>query len=184
MVVIKALILVVFMELGSAKMILELHNLINNIVPIHGISLLPDDTYRIDYINQPNEQELLEVNDILNNLPLELAKINKVKEIKDEWSITIKNGWTTPDGWKLGLDISDVTLLTGAFTLAKEASSMNINDPISIIDTDGNAHNLSLSELTPLMLQYGNARANLSSLYASKINSVKNAQTIQEVEAV
>ncbi|NDB57582.1 hypothetical protein EB001_03955 [bacterium] len=172
------------MALGSVKMILELHNIINNIVPIHGISLLPDDTYRIDYVNLPSEQQLLEVNDILNNLPLELAKINKIQLIKNEWEVTIKDGWTTPNGWKLGLDISDVTLLTGAFTLAKEASNMNINDPISIIDTDGNAHSLTLLELTPLMLQYGNARANLSTTYASRINSVKLASSIEEVELI
>lgn len=165
-------------------MLSDLHNKINDIVPIEGLSVNEDGSIRVDYIDLPNPEQYVAVNAILNNLEFEYAKINKLNEIELEWKETVKNGWETPLGWRLGIDIQDITLLTGAFTLAKEASSLGITDPVTIVDTEGSTHSLSLAELTPLMLQYGNARAALSANYANRKNAVKAATILEELESI
>lgn len=87
----------------------------------------------------------------------------------DAWfAAQVAAGFTTPQGWKIGLSESDVTLLTGAFVLAKEADALGLPPP-PIVDTDGQQHSLTLQELTSLMLAYGQARAALSSEYAARI---------------
>ena len=161
-----------------------LHKKINEIVPITGIAALEDGSYQVHYVDEPTEEQQSAVDLILDNADFELAKFNKLQQIENEWKQTLANGWETSDGYRLGIDISDVALLTGLFTLAKEASSLGINDPVSIIDTDGISHTLSLTQLTQLMLAYGNARANLSSEYANRINSAKQATTIEELGEV
>lgn len=165
-------------------MLTELHKKINNIIPIDGLSILDDGIIVINYINMPTlEQEEL-INNALNNFPLDNAKYSKLLEIEEDWKNTLKNGWQTPNGWKLGIDIQDITLLTGLFMLAKEAANLGINEPITIIDMDGQAHGLSLQELTTLMLQYGSARALLSTEYANRRNLVNQATTIEEIENI
>jgi hypothetical protein len=76
-------------------------------------------------------------------------------------------GFTTNYGWRLGLTESDVTLLTGAFVLAKEAAMLELPLP-QIVDAAGVAHTLTMQELTGLMLAYGQYRAGLSAEYASR----------------
>lgn len=172
------------MELGSANMLTELHQKINNIVPINGLSTLDNGSIVINYINLPTPEQEALINQILNSLELDTAKFNKLVEIDNDWKLTVKNGWETPSGWKLGIDTQDVTLLTGLFILAKEAASLGMTDPVTIIDTDGQSHNLTLLELTNLMLQYGSARAILSTQYANRRNLVNQATTIEEIENI
>lgn len=158
-----------------------LHKSIANIVPIHGIADNGDNTYRVDYIDQPTPEQIDQVNSILESWPLEKAKLEKLELVDKEWSATLANGWTTPYGWKLGLDVQDVALLNGNFTLSKEAANLGITDPAFVIDTDGEAHEFNLQDLTMLMLQYGQARALLSSQDAEKRKAIKNAITIEEL---
>jgi hypothetical protein len=162
-------------------MIYKLHELINNITPIHGVSDNGDGSYRVDYIDQPNAEQLQLINSVLDSWPLEKAKLEKLETVDNEWQNTLYNGWTTPYGWKLGITTQDVALLNGNFTLAKEAASMGITDPVFIIDTDGESHEFNLQDLTMLMLQYGQARATLSSQDATKRKAIKNATTIEEL---
>jgi hypothetical protein len=51
--------------------------------------------------------------------------------------------------------------------LAKEAAAAELPLP-PVIDTDGVAHQLSISELTALMLAYGAHRAAISTEYAAR----------------
>ena len=98
------------------------------------------------------------------------AEIDKQIELTsvDDWfSDQISLGFTTSYGWKLGLKDTDITLLTGAFVLAKQADEMGLLLP-QIVDTDGVPHSLSLVEMTTLMLLYGDYRAQLSAEYARK----------------
>lgn len=162
-------------------MLIILHNLINNIVPIHGVADNGDGSYRVDYIDQPNVEQLELVNAILESWPLEKAKLEKLETVDEEWQNTLNAGWTTPYGWKLGITTQDVALLNGNFTLAKEASNLGITDPVFVIDTDGESHEFNLQDLTMLMLQYGQARAALSSQDATKRKMIKNATTIEEL---
>lgn len=76
-------------------------------------------------------------------------------------------GYTTSYGWRLGLAESDVTLLTGAFVLAKEAAGMGLGIP-PLVDADGVPRELTIEELTAVMLGYGQHRAALSAEYAAR----------------
>jgi hypothetical protein len=158
---------------------------ISNILSIEDIS----DTngvieirYYVD--NLPNQLQLAEINNILSLWPLTKIKLQKIKELDESWKLKLQNGWETPDGYSLGIDISDVALLNGVFTLAKEASLMGINNTIYIVDLYGISHSISLQNLTILMLQYGQARASLSNSYAAIKQSINAATTIQELEAI
>lgn len=162
-------------------MISILHEKINNIVPIHGVADNGDGSYRVDYIDQPNSEQLNLVNALLDSWPLEKARLEKLELVDHEWQNTLNNGWTTPYGWKLGITTQDVALLNGNFTLAKEASNLGITDPVFVIDTDGEYHEFNLQDLTMLMLQYGQARAVLSSQDAAKRKAIKNATSIEEL---
>ena len=161
-----------------------LHEKINNIIPIDGLSPQPDASLIVHYSNniQPDADQLTIINSIIDSWPLENMKIDKLNELDIFWQNITDNGWTTPYGWKLGLTINDVTLLTGAFVLAKEASQLGLNNPVSIIDTEGLSHELSLQDLTMLMLQYGNARAQLSSKYARVKSVINDLSSLEDVE--
>ena len=172
------------MALGSVNMLSELHQKINSIISINGLSTLDNGSIVINYIDLPTPEQESLINDILDNLELDTAKSNKLAEIDNDWKIAIQNGWETPNGWKLGIDTQDVTLLTGLFILAKEAASLGMVEPATLIDMDGQSHSLTLVELTNLMLQYGSARATLSTQYANRRNLVNQATTIEELENI
>lgn len=159
----------------------DLHKKIYSILPINGVFENIDNTYTVDYLHSPTEEQLSQINSIIQSWPLEKAKLEKLELLDDEWKTTLSNGWTTPYGWKLGLDIQDVALLNGNFTLAKEAANLGVTDPVFVIDTDGEAHEFNLQDLTLLMLQYGQARALLSSQDAAKRKAIKNATTIEDL---
>jgi hypothetical protein len=112
------------------------------------------------------------------------AKNDKLREIDAAWQATVATGWATPYGWKLGIAAQDVTLLTGAFILAKEAAAMGLPDTVAIIDTDGATHSLALTELTQLMLMYGQARSEFSGIDAARREAVKTATSVEAVQAI
>ena len=159
-----------------------LHKSIANILPIHGVADNGDDTYRVDYIDPPTPEQLDRVNSIIESWPLEKAKLEKLEKVDQEWEEVLEAGWTTPYGWSLGIDISDVALLNGNFVLAKEAASLGMTNPVFVVDTTGESHEFNLNDLTMLMLQYGQARAVLSSQDAAKRTVINNANTIEELE--
>ncbi len=158
---------------------------LQNIIPIKAI-VERNSTIDIEYFidNMPSESQLLQISNIIDQWPLEKIKLEKIKLLDESWKVRLRTGWETPYGYNLGIDISDVTLLNGAFTLAKEASLMGMNNPTSIVDLDGASHSLSLQDLTTLMLQYGQARASLSNSYASIKQSINMATTTEELEAI
>ena len=159
----------------------QLHEQINSIVSIEGVQDLGNNTFQIEYLSEPNSEQLEQINNIISEWPLNKAKFEKLEQVDTAWKTTMSNGWTTPYGWKLGTDTQDVTLLTGAFILAKEANSMGLSTTGTVIDMDGHSHELSLQDLTVLMLQYGQARSELSSQYAARIEAVKIATSIDEL---
>tara|TARA_Y100000389_G_scaffold103441_2_gene100333 strand:+ start:16091 stop:16597 length:507 start_codon:yes stop_codon:yes gene_type:complete len=159
-----------------------LHESIANIVPIHGVSNNGDGTYRVDYIDDPTQEQSDQVNSIIESWPLEKAKLEKLEEVDEEWKTTLEAGWQTPYGWSLGVDIADVALLNGNFVLAKEAASLGMTNPVFVVDRTGESHEFNLTDLTMLMLQYGQARAVLSSQDAAKRTVINNANTIEELE--
>jgi hypothetical protein len=158
---------------------------IKNIIDIVAISE-QDSVINISYFpnQQPTEQQLIEINNLISNYPVALEKAKSIKliELEKSWKETISSGWQTSYGWSLGIDIQDITLLNGAFTLAKEAANMGINDPITIVDIDGESHQLPLADFTVLMLQYGQARAYLSNQYAQSKKNIKDATSIEDLQ--
>lgn len=166
-------------------MLYHLFNKINTIFPICGITE-NEESIEVKYYedNLPSESQLSTINEIVNFWPIQKLQINKLEALDNNWKIIIKSGWETGSGYRLGIDISDVALLSGAFALAKEANSFGINDPISIVDIQGQSHSMNLEEFTLLMLQYGQARASLSNSYATIKQSINSASSIEELEAI
>jgi hypothetical protein len=160
-------------------------NKISDIIPVVTI-IEADSIINVKYLkdNNPSTQQLQQINNIIASWPLDKAKIEKLKQLDQLWTQTVKSGWTTQDGYKLGIDIQDITLLTGAFILAKEANNIGVTSPSYIVDTEGNSHALSLSEFTQLMLQYGQARATLSNSYAVLKQSINESTTLEELNAI
>ena len=162
-----------------------LHEKINEIIPIVGVAQNQDGTYRIDYENEtPNATQQQQIDQIIQNFPIESLKIQKIEELDNNWQEVLKNGWQTPYGWKLGIDNQDVTLLTGAFILAKEANNMGLSNTGTVIDMDGKSHELSLQDMTILMIQYGQFRSQLSSQDALKRELINNAISIEDLEQI
>ena len=156
---------------------------IQNIFPIVAIREENNKLY-VEYDGQPSKAQLEEIKILLLSWPVKKLQYFKIKEIENNWKSKVKQGLPTSYGWYLGVDIQDVALLNGAFTLAKEASSLGLTTPVSIIDTDGISHELNLNELTQLMLAYGQARSQLSNIYATKLNQIKNASSVEELESL
>jgi hypothetical protein len=160
-----------------------LHEKIAKITPIEGVTDFVDHL-EVQYINEPTNDQKKEIQKILNEWPLEKAKLEKIKKVDEEWQLVLSNGWSTPYGWKLGLDIKDVTLLSGAFMLAKEAQNMGISAPAIIIDLEGVSHALSLEDITILMLAYGQSRTALSNEDAAKRRAINEASSLQELDLI
>jgi len=104
----------------------------------------------------------------LNAQAVENVDGEELRIAADNWfAEQVAEGFESTGGIKLGLGESDVTLLTGNFVLAKEAAELELDIP-PIIDSDGVAQQLTIEQLTGLMLEYGQRRAALSVEYASK----------------
>ena len=67
-------------------------------------------------------------------------------------------GFETPEGWRLGWTADDVALLTGMYVLATRAQQLGINQPVILIDMDGQPHQMTFAEFDLLILSYGAAR--------------------------
>jgi hypothetical protein len=111
------------------------------------------------------------------------ARQQALQRLNDIWGDTIRHGWQTPMGWSLGLDIADVTLLTGAFLLLKESQALGLGDSVDIIDVDGVPHTLDLPTFTQIMLAYGQHRSNLAAADAVIRSKIKSATNEGELAA-
>lgn len=156
---------------------------------------LPDGTTRTDPIQWANNPQILSIagyeittiqeSDIAKFRPtIDQIKSQKLNELEIYWNNKIQEGWTSPEGWKLGLSTDDVTLLTGAFLLLKESSSLGLASTTSIIDTSNIPHTLDLQQMTTLMLSYGSYRSSLSGQYSSYKNQINDSTTIEQLESI
>jgi hypothetical protein len=144
----------------------------------------PEDS-RIESATTPEELKAVDVvEEIMYISDLDQAKLDKLSDIDEEWKVILNAGFQTPEGWSLGLSTDDVALLNGAYSLAKEAAALGSTDPVVIVDLAGEAHELTLAEMTPIMLAYGSSRSTLSAGDAAKRKLVRDATSVEEVEAV
>lgn len=164
-------------------MLIYLSNLsesVSKVCPIDGIADLGNGQFRIDYKEEATEAQKQAAQVVISEWPLESAKLNKLSNINSEWSQVISNGWDSGQG-KLGLGADDVALLSGAFSLAKEASNMGLPLPSIITMEDTQIDFNNIQEMTMLMLRYGAARAEISKTFANRRRAVEAATTIEEV---
>jgi hypothetical protein len=144
----------------------------------------PEDS-RIEEADTPELLQTVDpVSEIMYITELDQAKLDKLTEIDEDWKVTLNTGFETPEGWSLGITTDDVALLNGAYSLAKEAAALGSTDPVTILDTNGEPHSLSVAEMTPIMLAYGAARASLSGADAARRKLVKDATTVEELAEI
>ena len=61
---------------------------------------------------------------------------------------------------------------------------MGLSTTGTIIDMDGKSHELSLQDMTILMIQYGQFRSQISSQDALKRDLINNAMSIEDLEQI
>lgn len=127
------------------------------------------------------------INQVSNFIPgaepdeLSQAKARKLQEINNEWLTLEKTGWDSGNGYHLGITPSDVALLVGVFSLAKEAAALGLALPNLISMANTPISFTSIQEMTMLLLRYGQARSNMASSFAARRKAVADATTIEEV---
>jgi hypothetical protein len=113
------------------------------------------------------------------------AKAAKLAEIDRAWADKVTAGWMVPgEAYALGIDVSDVALLLGAYTLSRDAAALGLPDDVAVTDKAGQSHQYDSQTITPLMLQYGAARAALSTQDALLRQAVAMATTMEQLNAI
>ena len=112
---------------------------------------------------------------------LSQAKARKIQAINNEWITLEKTGWNSGQGYHLGITPSDVALLVGVFSLAKEAAALGLELPHLISMANTPIGFTTIEEMTMLLLQYGQARSNMASSFAARRKAVADATTIEGV---
>jgi hypothetical protein len=115
---------------------------------------------------------------------LSQAKARKLQEINSQWIVLEQTGWDSGQGFNLGIASSDVALLVGVFSLAKEAAAMGLPIPSIIAMNNSVVNSSTIDEMTLLLLRYGAARSQMSEDFAAKRRAVESATTIEEVESI
>jgi hypothetical protein len=163
--------------------LVEFNDEINKVVKTHGLNLNNDGTFRIDYIDEPTQDQLSIVNDMIQKYPLFCKKMEKLEKIQEEWNQTIAQGWDSGQGI-LGISAEDVALLSANFSMAKEAANLGYQIP-PIITVDSQEISFSdIQSMTVFMLQYGEFRSSISKTFAARRRAVQNASTIEEVVVI
>jgi hypothetical protein len=120
----------------------------------------------------------------LVDISLEQAKSNKLQNIEQEWRDLEILGWDSGQGYYLGITPSDVALLVGVFSLAKEAAALGLELPHLISMANTPISFSTIQEMTMLLLQYGQARSNMASSFAARRKAVADATTIEELGVI
>jgi len=115
---------------------------------------------------------------------LSQAKARKIQVINNEWIALEKTGWDSGQGYYLGITPSDVALLVGVFSLAKEAAALSLELPHLISMANTPISFSTIQEMTLLLLQYGQARSNMASSFAARRKAVADATTIEELGVI
>lgn len=115
---------------------------------------------------------------------LSQAKARKIQAINNEWITLEKTGWDSGQGYYLGITPSDVALLVGVFSLAKEAAVLGLELPHLISMANTPISFTTIEEMTMLLLQYGQARSNMASSFAARRKAVADATTIEELGVI
>ena len=162
-------------------MLLKLHEEIEKVCPIHGVSDLGNNIFFVDYKDEATDQQKQAAQQIIDSWPLKEKKLEKLAKIDAEWDQTIAQGWDSGQGI-LGISANDVALLSANFSMAKEAANLGYPIP-PIITMDNQEITFSdIQSMTMFMLQYGEYRSSLSKTFASRRRAVADATTLAQVD--
>jgi hypothetical protein len=158
---------------------------IQNVCPIENIYILSDGIIEIVFKNPDisSVEQKEKAYELIKKWPLEKAKLKKINQLNLEYENLILDGWDCGQG-KLGMTASDVALLAGAFTLAKEAAVFGLPIPPIITKEDNQINFASIQEMTALLLQYGAARSLMSAEFAARRRAVHEATTAEQLESI
>jgi hypothetical protein len=112
---------------------------------------------------------------------LSQAKAWSFQNIDSDWAILEKTGWDSGQGFHLGITPSDVALLVGVFSLAKEAAALGLPLPSLISMANTPITFSTIEEMTMLLLLYGQARSTMASEFAARRKIVQDATTVEEL---
>ena len=115
---------------------------------------------------------------------LSQAKARKLQEINNGWIALEKAGWDSGQGYHLGVTPSDVALLVGVFSLAKEAAALGLPLPSLVSMANTPVVFSTIEEMTMLLLQYGQARSAMASEFAARRKAVQDANMMEELPVV
>ena len=115
---------------------------------------------------------------------LSQAKAWSFLNMDNEWAILEKTGWDSGQGFHLGITPSDVALLVGVFSLAKEAAALGLPLPSLISMANTPITFSTIEEMTMLLLQYGQARSIMAGEFAARRKAVQDATTVEEMPEV
>ena len=115
---------------------------------------------------------------------LSQAKARKLQELNSEWIALEKAGWDSGNGYHLGITPSDVALIVGVFSLAREASAMGLPLP-GLISMENNPVEFeTIQDMTVLLMYYGKARSDMAKEFAARRKAVENATMIEEIPVI
>lgn len=109
---------------------------------------------------------------------LSQAKAWSMQNINNEWAALEKVGWDSGRGYHLGITPSDVALIVGVYSLAKEAALLGLPLPNLISMNNTPVVFSSIEEMTGVLLEYGQARSILAGTFAEKRKAVENATEV------
>ena len=109
---------------------------------------------------------------------LSQAKAWSMQNINNEWLALEKIGWDSGRGYFLGITSSDVALIVGVFTLAKEAALLGLPLPNLISMANTPISFSSIEEMTGILLEYGQARSIMASTFAARKKAVEEATEV------
>ena len=164
-------------------MLIKIHEAIERICPIYGVSDGGNGKFIINYRNEATAEQQAAAQEILNQWPLISAKETKQEQIESEWKQLEATGWDCGQG-HLGITANDVALLSGCHALGKEADALGMPIP-SIVTMENNEITFTtMAQFTQLMLQYGAYRAHLSSTFAARRRAVAAATKLEDLESI
>jgi hypothetical protein len=119
---------------------------------------------------------------------LETARQQKLALLYGWWAEKEAEG-IAPNGYtiKLGISASDVAMFTGQFMLAKTSVELGLKtntDKFMIAGKKGDVIELTFSELTAALLDYGMQRAALSAQFLAYQTAIERASSMAELNAV
>jgi hypothetical protein len=160
-----------------------------NVIETNDDQTVKNNTYRI----KSTEEISIKLDELktllLNYTPVVLdtlsaAKSKKLGQINNQWLTLEQTGWDSGQGYHLGITPSDVALIVGVYSLAREASAMGMPLPKLISMENNSIEFETIQDMTVLLMYYGKDRSDMAKSFAQKRKAIEAATTIEEVNAI